>query len=391
MDVQHAGRLAADVARVLPPALRPLFDARFVRSDRLFDEYVCRLTLEVIAETNLGSALADWSTAADAVTRTGVNRDVSVVPVGWMLRYLAARGHLARHDDRGIMRFRLERPLPRLDPDSIVAEQRAHDPACLPSYTLAETARRDYPAFLRGERSGDEILLAPRRLTLWTGYFSNDNPLYAVNNHVGAAALDAWMPAKATILELGGGLGSATAAALERLGAAGRLGAVEYRFTELVSPFVRRAERLRDRFAGAALAFAPLDMNRPFAEQGVGAGSITVVYAVNALHVAHDLAFTLAEIRRALEPGGQVVLAECVRPWPGQALYAEFIFNLMETFRAPKLDPGYRPNGGFLTAEQWAGALHAAGFHDVRVMPDVAKIRDVAPQCAVAAIAARAR
>jgi SAM-dependent methyltransferase len=388
MDANEAGKLAADVARVLPPTLVPFFDGRFVRSDRLFDEYVRRLALEVVAETKLDAALLEWSTAADAAARTGLHRDVSLVPVAWMLAYLAARGHLARQDDRGVTRFRVACPLPVLDPVAVAAEQRAHDPACLPSYTLAETARRDYPAFLRGERSGEEILLAPRRLTLWTGYFSNDNPLYAVNNRVGAAALGAWMPAGATILELGGGLGSATAVVLEHLETTGRVGAVRYRFSELVLPFLRRAERLRDRFAGADLTFEPLDMNRPFAEQGVAPETVNTVYAVNALHVAHDLLFTLGEIRRALPPGGQVVLAECVRPQPGQALYAEFVFNLMETFRAPKLHPVYRPNGGFLSAEQWSAALRAAGFRDVRVMPDIARVRDVAPQFSVAAIAA---
>ena len=163
-------------------------------------------------------------------------------------------------------------PLPDLDPAEVRAEQARHDPACLPSYTLAETAARDYGAFLRGERTGEEILLSPARLPLWTGYFSNDNPLYAVNNRVGAAAVEAWMPGPAAILELGGGLASGAAALLEALGAAGRLADVaSYRFTELVPTFLRRGQRLlQERFREVKrFEFGPLDMNRPFAEQGV--------------------------------------------------------------------------------------------------------------------------
>src|SRR6266498_2509393 len=132
--------------------------------------------------------------------------------------------------------------------------------------------------------------------------------------------LEAWMPPGAhTILELGGGLGSGTAAALERLVAAGRLDDVDlYRFTELVPAFLRRAQRLRERVADAGrMAFAPLDMNRPFGEQDVAAGSASIVYAVNTLHVAHDLAFTLGEVRRALRPGGQLIVSECIRPTSG--------------------------------------------------------------------------
>jgi len=147
--------------------------------------------------------------------------------------------------------------------------------------------------------------------------------------------------------------------------------------TEHVAAFLRRGQRaLTTRFPAAPpLTFGALDMNRPFEEQGVPAGSVTVVYAVNTLHVAHDLAFTLAEIFRALAPGGQLIASECVRPWPGQPVYAEFIFNLMATFRAPRLHLPWRPNGGFLTADQWTAAVEAAGFTNVRLLPDALELR----------------
>src|SRR5262249_61392303 len=126
-------------------------------------------------------------------------------------------------------------------------------------------------------------------------------------------------------------LGSGTAAVLERLRAGGRLDAVEaYRFTELVPPFLRRAERLASRFAGVPLTFTGLDMDRPFGEQGVAPSSVSIVDAVNTLPVAYDLPFTLAQIRNALRTGGQLIIGECVRPWPAQTVYPEFVFNLME-------------------------------------------------------------
>ena len=134
-----------------------------------------------------------------------------------------------------------------------------------------------------------------------------------------------------------------------------------------------------------------LDMDRPFAPQGVAPGSCAVVYAVNTMHVARDLAATLAEVREALEPGGRLVLSECVRPHPREPIYVEFIFNLMESFRSPLLHPGYRPNGGFLTPEQWTAALAAAGFLDIRLLPDIAALRDQVPGFYVAAIGAARR
>lgn len=392
IELQETERLAAMAARHLPPSLLPLFGPGFVRSHILFDEFVYRLALQVFVDAGLAAAAAEWGSTEDIVARSGLDPRRSMVAVDWMLRHLAARGVLTREAGAAGPRFRAEHVLPALDPAPVLAEQRRHDASCLPSFTLAETAARDYPAFLRGERSGDEILLAPTRLPLWIGYFSNDNVLYAVNNRVGAAALEAWMPPGAgAILELGGGLASGATAVLERLAVAGRLGEVRaYRFTELVPAFLRRAQRrLQERFADASfLTFAPLDMNRPFAEQGVGPESVSIVYAVNTLHVAHDLAFTLAEVCRALGPGGQLIVSECVRPSPGQTLYPEFVFNLMDTFQAPRLHPRYRPNGGFLTPEQWTEALETNGFFDVRVLPDIARIREVFPTFYVAAIGA---
>ncbi len=380
MDLKEAERITAIVAPRLPPALVPIFDTRFSCSNAMYDEFVYRLTLRAFCEAGLAAAVAEWGNAQDVVARAGLDPGHAAVPVSWMLRHLSRRGVLTCEDAIGGPRFRAEQAPPTLDPAAVAAGQREHDPTCLPSYVLAEAAARDYPAFLRGGATGEEILFAPARLPLWVGYFSNDNVLYAVNNRVGAVAVETWMPRRAnTILELGGGLASGAAALLEHLSDAGRLGDLQtYRFTELVPAFLRRGQRLlQDRFPdGKRVTFAPLDMNRPFAEQAVAPESVSIVYAVNTLHVAHDLTFTLGEIRRTLEPGGQLIVSECVRPWPADTLYPEFVFNLLQTFRSPRLHPAYRPNGGFLTPEQWTGALQAAGFRDVRLLPDVTGIRD---------------
>ena len=389
-SVEEREALAASIARHLPPPLVSVFSPDVMCSHLLFDEFVHRLILSVCAETELGAAAGEWGTADEIVARSGFDPGHAATAVGSILRHLAARGLVSTAD--GGTRFRAEPKLPLLDPGEVRAEQQRHDPACLPSYVIAETAARDYPAFLRGKREGEDILLAPKRLGLWVAYFSNDNPLYAVNNRVGAVAVETWMPRTVgTILEIGGGCASGTTALLERLTAVGRLSDVSrYRFTELVPAFLRRGQRIvEERCSGVPpLTFEALDMNRPFGEQGVGPDSVSIVYAVNTLHVAHDLAFTLAEVRRALEPGGQLIVSECVRPFPGQTLYPEFVFNLMATFRAPKLHGDYRPNGGFLTTGQWASALEAAGFVDGRVLPDIGAIRSVLPTFYAAALGA---
>ena len=389
-DRADAERIAAIVAPHLPPPLVSVFDARFTRSNALYDEFVYRLALGVFRDTGLDKASAETGSAADIAARAGLDPSRAAVPVSWLLHHLSARGGITRHQTGDGPRFRTEHAIAALDPAPIAAAQREHDPSCLPSYALAETAAREYPAFLRGGVTGEQILFAPTRLPLWTGYFSNDNALYAVNNHVGAIAVETWMPpGEASILELGGGLASGAAALLDGLSRAGRRADVAtYRFTELVPAFLRRGQRiLQDRFSdGPPLTFAPLDMNRPFAEQGIVSESASIVYAVNTLHVAHDLAFTLGEVRRVLRPGGQLIVSECVRPRPSDTLYPEFVFNLLETFRSPRLDAANRPNGGFLTPEQWTGAFRRAGFDDMRILPDITRIREEFPGFYVAAI-----
>jgi SAM-dependent methyltransferase len=387
----EAEHVEAAAGRLLPASLASAFDANFARSDRLFDEYVSRLTLKVVASTGIGYALATWGTAGEIVARAGLDARSAPVPVAWMLRRLAERNAIEAREGSDGLRFRAAR-VHVLDASDVLEAQQRHDPSVLPSYTLATAAADAYPAFLQGTRSGEEILLAPARLALWRAYFSNDHSLYAVNNRVGAAAIDAWLHrGPNVVLELGAGMGSGTTAALAALKASGRLGHVAaYRVTDVVSTFLRYAERhVRETAKDVpGITFEKLDMNQPFAAFGIEPESVSIVYAVNTLHVAYDLSATLAEIRRSLRRDGQLIVSECVRPRPGQTLYPEFVFNMLATFRAPRLDPTYRPNGGFLTPEQWRAALEAAGFTGVRMLPDIAAVRDVVPYFSVGAIGA---
>jgi SAM-dependent methyltransferase len=389
-DEAHAA--AALLQRLLPPEVVPLFGASYIRLHLLYDEFIFRLVLRAVAETGLESATREPGAAPEIAARAGLEAGRALVPLDWMLRLLAAHELVEELPDGGAPRYRSLRSFPALDPGPVRDEQLRLDPSWMPAYALAETVARDYPAFLRGEVTGEEVLFSPRRLRLWIDYFSNDNGLYVVNNRLGALAVEQWLPRSGgVILELGGGLGSAALALLDRLEAVDRLGAIgEYRFTEFVPAFLRRGEQaVRARLPEPwRVTFGSLDMNRAFGDQGVAPGSVSVVYAVNTLHVAHDLEFTLGEALRALEPGGRIILSECVRSRARQPIESEFVFNLTETFRSPRLHPLYRPSGGFLTPGQWKGAMEAAGFADIRFLPDIVRVHDHAPRFIAAAIGA---
>ncbi len=380
---------AEERSALIPREILPLFDDRFVRSCELVEEYVARLAARAFRSTGLERACASAVTVDEAIAGAGLAPEIARVPAAWLAATLAARGWIETVD-RG--RYRAAQAPPALDPEEVRAAQEAHDPQCLPSYTLAALAAARYPAVLRGELPGEQALFDAEGVSAWLKYFSNTNPLYAVANAIGAvAAARILPPGGGAVLELGGGFGSGADALLARLESLGRRAEVAaYRFTELAPMFLRRAERsLRARFGGWPLEFGVLDIDRPFTEAGVAPGACALVYGVNVVHVARDLAATLGEIRAALADGGAVVLAECVRPFAGRPVYVEFAFNLLGAFRDPVLVPGWRPNGGFLTPEQWQAALAANGFADIEVFPDIAGIREIIPQFVVAAISAR--
>jgi SAM-dependent methyltransferase len=376
-----------------PPELLPVFDDAFIASWDLFEEYVARLALGVFRVTGLEQACKQEATLGQAIARAGLALPVARVPTAWILAMLVSRGWVeSKGGADGEPAYRLERPLPALDPDEIVEAQAARDASCLPSYRIAAMAAAHYPAVLRAETTGEQALFGSEGIIAWVKYFSNSNPLYAISNAVGAIAAEQALPeGPAAILEIGGGLGSGAEALLDRLGVAGRTSEISaYHFTEISPLFLKRAQRtLVPRHPRCRFTFSTLDIDRPFSDGDITPGGYSLVYGVNVLHVARDLAQTLGELRAALAPGGGLAMAECVRPFPGTPLHPEFVFNLLSSFRDPALVPAWRPNGGFLTPEQWAAALEANGFVDVRIYPDIAAIREAYPAFLAAAIVGR--
>src|SRR5262245_15315136 len=357
-------------AALLPRELLSLFDDAFVRSCELIEEYVTRLALGAFRATGLERALEEPATVDEAVIRAGLAPAIARVPAAWLVRTLAARAWIESDRAGGDARYHLARPLPALDPNEILAEQEAVDARCLPSYRIAALAAECYPAVLRGDVSGEQALFGAEGIVAWSKYFSNANPLYATSNAIAAIAAERALPnGGGAILELGGGLGSAAEALLDRLTAAGRAAEVSsYRLTDVSPLFLRRAQRsLATRLPGSPPDFAALDIDQPFCQRGVAPGSFALVYAVNVVHVSRDLGATLGEIRTALADAGQLVLGECVRNFPGKPLYVELPFNLLAAFRDPLLVPSWRPNGGFLATGEWARALAASGCVGVRM------------------------
>jgi SAM-dependent methyltransferase len=303
-------------------------------------------------------------------------------PLAWLLRYLAHEGVLT--SDAAGYRLAGRPPSPGLG--EIRAAVLDADPSYAPALALLDEAAAIYPRVARGETSGERALFL--RARLWADYFDNANGYYGLTNRVAARAATGRLPTGGRVLEVGAGLGSATAALLEAVGDPWRLGV--YDVTEPVAFFRRRAERtLTAAHPRARLVFSGLDVNAPWAAQGAVEGGYELVYGVNVMHLARDLDGALREARAALVAGGFLVLGEGLRPGPDVPVAAELPFQLLEGFADVETDPATRPSAGFLTAETWLAALRRAGFADVELVPDAIRLRTLVPAFLAAAVVGR--
>jgi SAM-dependent methyltransferase len=380
------------LSRIPDPEVRSLFTPEFILCCEHFDRFTTDMVLRLVHRLGLEEPLARGTTVAKVAEEKGY-APRAAVPLSWFFRKLAAEGYLSAERSREDTVYRAGASLPPGDPDRAEAASRAIDPGSLPPFAVVRAMVEHVPEFLRGEKTGEEILFSPARLPLWFDYFSNENLLYQINNRLGAEAVARALPrgGTATIVEIGGGSGSAALAVVERLSRDALLSRVgRYVFTEIVPTFLRRAERtVKSRYPGLPVEYVRLDMDRDFEEQGVQRGIADVVYAVNTVHIARDLNATLARIRETLKPGGAAVFSECVRPFEGQPIYVEFVFNFLENFTGVATDAATRPNHGFLTPENWRSAFEKAGFEKPEILPDVEELARHYDAFFVAAVTAR--
>lgn len=388
----RAEDLPSLLSRIPDLEIRSLFSPEFILCCEEFDRFTTDMVLRLVRDLELEKPLLQGTTPQALALEKGFAAR-SEIPLAWFLRKLESEGYLERERSESGPRYRARGPLPPGDPDRAEARAKAIDRRSMPPFAVVRAMVEHVSEFLRGEKTGEEILFSPARLPLWFDYFSNENLLYQINNRLGAEAVVRALPHRgpATIFEIGGGSGSAALAVADRLSrdaAVSRVG--RYIFSEVVPTFLRRAERtIKSRYPSLPVEYVRLDMDRDFESQGVGREAADVVYAVNTIHIARDLNATLARVRGALKPGGAAVFSECVRPFAGQPIYVEFVFNFLENFTGVATDAATRPNHGFLTPDNWRRALEKAGFETPEILPDVEELARHYDAFFVAAVTAR--
>lgn len=372
-------------AAIADERIRRHFSFRFLAANEMFSRLV-----DATAHRILGSI--DALPAAAGISVRQAKTELSIpwrrtVPLAFLYEKLTFAGVFEREGGRY---YRGAAAVP--DFDAVAAELSGREPGAAVAAEILRTLVDEAKRFFAGEAAGDEILFAPDKLPLWLKYFSNDNLLYAINNAVGTEAVSRLVPQDGgpfEVLEIGGGCGSAADHVLRTLGPV----ITRYRFTELAETFARHGERAVNAAAdpSTVVETARVDMTLPWEPQGIEPGTFDVVYAVNSIHVAHDMDFVVREAAKALKPGGTVVVSECVRPTKfSRPIHAEIIFDFLDSFTDVATDPVRRPTHGFLTPAAWRATFEAAGLGDVTVLPDVDAIAEQYPDFVVGAVLARA-
>lgn len=230
----------------------------------------------------------------------------------------------------------------------------------LPTWKLYTTCARSLPDILAGEIDPLEIvfgsdladifyadlfhgLCADGRLSTILDLASHENP-------------------GMRILEVGSGTGGMTghvmAALQEREKRTGTLSFAEYDYTD-ISPsfFTRASERWPDLHAEDRMKFKILDLGQAIDSQGFQSGYYDLVIAASVLHATPYLEATIQNVRRALRPGGRLVLLEVVKP---DDILTNFMAGLVPGWWVARED--WRPHSPAVPEGLWDQCLRDNGF-----------------------------
>ncbi len=380
MKYQIPGTLPVLPEEEMQPIPVSWFDDSLSASNEVINQYCRDCAIEIYQTLKLGSALKTFATTDEVFNHFGFAKSFRYALI-WILRTLHNDGLLAHTYIDGVDRYKQIAELPvseRAELRQLAIGVNEKNRAVL---NLLDVALNSYPDVANGKIRGEEALFGLGELQLWLDFFQNDNPIYAINNKIAAlVAADAMEGRyRINILEFGAGAGSGSEALLDELASRNRLDIIDsYWVTEPNAFFHRKGARLlQSKYPDVPLKVGKLDINKPWAEQ-LQHHQFDLIYSVNTLHVGRNINFVLEQAKQHLQ--GWLIAGECLRPFPGQAVYIEIIFQIMDSFLDVELDKTLRPQPGFLTPEQWLGWLQQSGYTDISIKPNLEAIREHYPR-----------
>lgn len=254
-------------------------------------------------------------------------------------------------------------PCPRDASTELQAQARAACPQALATFELIQRCHDHAMAFLTGREPGLAAIFHRGDMSLWERVHNADRVMSIYADLI-PPALRTVLPRSACVLEVGAGTGAVLRRCLPLLR---ERDTREYWFTDIGPLFVQNAQTVHG--GEPFMRFAAVDLNRPLASQGIAPESLDAAIAVNVLHVARDLPFTLRELRVALKPSGCLIGAEGSPPDTHRRWRLDLVYAFLRGWWDVMLDPVLRPRAGFLLPEQWTRVLRECGYQPVRVLP----------------------
>lgn len=283
-----------------------------------------------------------------------------------LIRALAVQGEIYAHNDG---RFSaLQRPT-----DEQV--QQIHDESNfiwqkIPQLRNAflDTAEA-LPDILCGRRSALEVMHSGGGLDNALSIYS-DTPTSRYFNAILREAfrvLVATLPPSAClrVLEIGAGSGATAQQLLPLM----EPEYSQYLFTDISAHFVQAArQRLAKEYTFSR--FKIYDVSLPPENDGLAAGSVDVVVAVNVLHAVADLQAAINSIEYLLADGGILLLYELTE--------ANFSSELSTGILIGTVTDTLRDNQVFIDVDRWFKGLQAQGFEQVACFPSAGGAADLA-------------
>ncbi|XP_035716541.1 highly reducing polyketide synthase gloL-like [Folsomia candida] len=160
------------------------------------------------------------------------------------------------------------------------------------------------------------------------------------------------------ILEVGAGTGAATRELLHLLHGSSS----SYTFTDISTNFLNTAEDSLPPVPGVEVDIRILDVEKDVLAQGFEIAAFDVIIAMNVLHATTDLGKVLGNLRLLLAPGGNIFIAEQLRP----CAFIDIIFGHCKGYWLFQDD--IRSGHCLINGEAWKLVLQSAGYGKVSIV-----------------------
>ncbi|RMJ10268.1 hypothetical protein CDV36_010105 [Fusarium kuroshium] len=241
-----------------------------------------------------------------------------------------------------------------------VEAQLSHVEEVLPAWKVYTACARSLPEILAGQVDPLQVVFGSNLADIFYAdlfqYLCADGRLGTILD------LAAHENPTLRILEVGAGTGGMTTHVLtalqERENRTGGLSFAEYTYTDISPAFFERAmSRWPDLQSQGRLSFKTLDLDRDVEAQGFETGSYDIVVAACVLHATPDLEATIRNVRKALRPGGQLILLEVIN---SDDIATNFMAGLLPGWWVAREE--WRPHSAAVPENLWDKCLRANGF-----------------------------